>query len=378
MTPPRLLDGGAAIVLDLDERTLRFHAMWLRDNTQDAATRDPATGQRLITVGDLPADTRIESADWRDGRLHLRFAPDGKQADYDPLWLIAHAYDRVALRSPGWTDATVTRWDAAAAGALPVADYQRIRSDSGALRDWLAQVRRYGFARLAGAPTQPGIACTVAALFGYVRETNYGRAFDVRVEAAPTNLAYTDRALQPHTDNPYRDPAPGLQILACLQSDAPGGETILIDGFKLAERLQSEDPHGFDLVTRHCTRFAYAGAEGVRLSAKKPLIELGADGELAAIRFNNRSAAPLVDVPYDAMEDYYAAWRRLADLIEAPELRLRFRLAPGELVLLDNLRVLHGREAFVGSGARWLEGCYADRDGLFSTLAALEEEAVDG
>ena len=37
-------------------------------------------------------------------------------------------------------------------------------------------------------------------------------------------------------------------------------------------------------------------------------------------------------------------------------------------------RVLHGRKAFNagGGGSRWIQGCYADVDGLYSTLASLE------
>ena len=41
---------------------LRFHAIWLRDNALDAATRDPGNGQRLITLADIPADTRLSGA----------------------------------------------------------------------------------------------------------------------------------------------------------------------------------------------------------------------------------------------------------------------------------------------------------------------------
>jgi gamma-butyrobetaine dioxygenase len=36
--------------------------------------------------------------------------------------------------------------------------------------------------------------------------------------------------------------------------------------------------------------------------------------------------------------------------------------------------VLHARKAFSGTGKRWLQGCYADKDGLLSTLVAIEEE----
>jgi gamma-butyrobetaine dioxygenase len=53
-----------------------------------------------------------------------------------------------------------------------------------------------------------------------------------------------------------------------------------------------------------------------------------------------------------------------------------FKLAPGELFIVDNTRVLHARKAFSGTGRRWLQGCYADKDGLLSTLAAIEEEEV--
>ena len=63
----------------------------------------------------------------------------------------------------------------------------------------------------------------VAATFGYVRETNYGRLFDVRVEPDPDNLAFTSREIAPHTDNPYRDPVPTLQLLHCLRDARSDG-----------------------------------------------------------------------------------------------------------------------------------------------------------
>jgi gamma-butyrobetaine dioxygenase len=97
---------------------------------------------------------------------------------------------------------------------------------------------------------------------------------------------------------------------------------------------------------------------------------------LIAVRFNNRSAAAFTDIPYDVMADYYAAYRRMAELVEDPALAVRFRLALGDLFIVDNLRVLHARTAFTGGGQRWLQGCYADRDGLLSTLAALEEDGA--
>ncbi|HMA50275.1 MAG TPA: gamma-butyrobetaine dioxygenase [Magnetospirillaceae bacterium] len=374
MIPFRLIEGGAALELSFGGRPVRFHAIWLRDNARDDRTRSPSNGQRLITLLDIPAETRIADAGWADGRLSLRFEPEGRLIEFEPAWLLAHAYDRPRAAATGWTGPEVTRWDAASAQAVPVGTYQVVRNDKAALRRWLAAVRRYGFARLAGAPAAEGMVAEVAEWFGHVRETNYGRIFDVRAEVDANNLAYTNLGLQAHTDNPYRDPVPGLQILACLQNSVEGGGSVLVDGFEAARLLQAEQPEGFALLAGHCARFDYSGSAGVRLRSKRPLLELGPDGELIAVRFNNRSAAPFVDIPFEAMADYYTAYRRLAELIEDPALGFRFRLEPGELFIVDNMRVLHARDAFIGGGERWLQGCYADKDGLLSRLVALEEE----
>jgi gamma-butyrobetaine dioxygenase len=46
-------------------------------------------------------------------------------------------------------------------------------------------------------------------------------------------------------------------------------------------------------------------------------------------------------------------------------------LSPGDCLIFDNTRVLHARTAFAATGERHLQGCYADLDGLLSTLAVL-------
>ncbi len=368
-----ILDDGRAVALTFTggER-LRFHAIWLRDNASDEATRAPGNGQRLITLGDIPPDTVITAATAVGRHLHLTFQPEGRTIAYDAAWLRAHAYDREPPRAAGWTAAEITTWDARHGADLPMADFAALCRGRSALGDWLRGVRRSGFGRLSGIPRESGAVLGVAALFGFVRETNYGRHFDVRAELNPSNLAYTGRGLQAHTDNPYRDPVPTLQLLHCLETTADGGDSMVVDGFRAAQRLRDESPHGFALLARYCARFDYAGSPDVRLSARRPIIELLPDGELICVRFNNRSTAPIIDVPYADMDAYYAAYRRLGEIVDDPAMAVTFRLTPGDGFMVDNTRVLHGRTAFSGAGARWLQGCYADKDGLLSTLAVLD------
>lgn len=149
---------------------------------------------------------------------------------------------------------------------------------------------------------------------------------------------------------------------------------MVVDGFAAALRLKEENPEWFDVLSRYCARFEYAGEKGVVLRSRRPMIELAPNGELIAIRFNNRSAAAITDVPFEHMATYYEAYRRLGEIIDDPSMEVTFRLEPGECFIVDNTRVLHARKAYSGTGTRWLQGCYADKDGLLSTLAALQAE----
>ena len=91
----------------------------------------------------------------------------------------------------------------------------------------------------------------------------------------------------------------------------------------------------------------------------------------------SRLAAEEIDILVSTVEthqDEIAAYRRFAAIIEDPSMEVTFKLQPGELFIVDNTRVLHARKGFSSSGTRWLQGCYADKDGLLSTLAAIEHE----
>ncbi|MEM9127919.1 MAG: TauD/TfdA family dioxygenase, partial [Pseudomonadota bacterium] len=356
----------SVVTVDLDTGAqARFHAIWLRDNALDPETRSPGNGQRLITINDIPPDLSISDVRIEQGDLHVTFQPEDKTVTFPARWLADHSYDRHPPQNAGWTAPGITTWDAGL--TPPSASWGDVHADPDKKRDWLAAIAEFGFAKLTDGPTQPESLLRVADLFGFVRETNYGPYFEVRTEVNPTNLAYTGLGLQAHTDNPYRDPVPTLQILYCLENSAAGGDSIVVDGFRAAEKLRDRNPEGFDLLAGHPARFEYKGSDGVCLRARRPMIELSPDGALMGIRFNNRSTAPLVDIPFDRMEAYYAAYRQLGEIIDDPAMGVSFKLEPGESFIVDNTRVLHARLGYSGAGSRWLQGCYADKDGLLST-----------
>ncbi|WP_343713379.1 TauD/TfdA family dioxygenase [Inquilinus sp.] len=347
-----------------DGRESPYPAIWLADNRPDR--RDRPDGQRLFDAIDLPDDIAIGSvALGADGAVEIHLTGFDTPARFGAAWLRAYALDPASRaerrRRP-------VLWDSSL--ALPAGDYEAVAGDEAARAKWLRQAWDHGFALLRGVPTEPGMVCKVVELFGFVRETNYGRLFDVVAVDKPQNLAFTAIGLGNHTDNPYRDPVPQLQLLHCLEAAAEGGESVVVDGFAAAERLRREAPDAFALLTRRAVPFRYVEPGRVDLRSRAPLIELDAEGALAAVRYNNRSIAPF-DLDPDEVEAFYDAYRHFGRLLHDPELTVGFRLAPGDLFLVDNQRVLHGRRGF-SAGRRWLQGCYADKDGLTSTLFSLE------
>jgi len=370
----KVIDDGNSIILKrTDGSALRYHSTWLRDNALDPNTRDSKNGQRLITLSDIPINTYIESVTLDDSgkNIFLTFLPEAKKVSFSAEWLEKHAYDSKQNNTKGWISSELKIWGRDIIENIPEIDYKLAKSDKTLLLKWLKSLHRYGFAKVIGGKIESGALIEIANLFGYVRETNYGKWFEVRSEVDAINLAYTNLGLQAHTDNPYRDPVPTIQILYCLENSVSGGDTTVVDGFNVARHLKDKNPNYFDLLTKYCARFEYKGNKDVHLKSRKPMIELSPDGELTAIRFNNRSFAPIIDVPYEDMENYYKAYRAFSEIINDPLFAVNFKLKPGECFIVDNTRVLHARTAYSGTGKRWLQGCYVDKDGLLSSISTI-------
>jgi gamma-butyrobetaine dioxygenase len=341
-----------------DGRAAELHALALRDLCPCAECRQPGSGQRLFETKDVVPGSQVATAALEDGALVVEWR-DGHRSRFDERHL-REANGDDGPRSP-------TPWGAELAASLPVFRYSEVVLSSAALRRWLAAIAEHGFAVLAGAPVEPNTVAGIAELFGHVRTTNYGRVFDVAVRVDPANLADTALALSLHTDNPYRVPTPTVQLLQCLTSSASGGDTVLADGFRAVERL---GPDRVATLARTPIRYGYRD-EVAELAAEVPVIELDARGRPVALSVNNRSKGVPTGAP-EAVAEWYAAYFELLDLLDSPDARVAFRLEPGDVLVFDNLRVLHGRTAFSAAGARRLQGCYADMDGLRSTLAVLE------
>ena len=345
-----------------------YDAIWLWDNAP--MHRDQSNGQRLIDVTDIPEDPLIASAEVQSHHLVVSWAGANSSSHYELIWLRENCYCGLDALRPA---SPVVLWRAADSAWLTRIDADEIWRSEHIRHSWLMAVALQGIAFLRGAPRREGLVLELARLIGFVRETNYGRIFDVRASARPNNLAYSDLALGLHTDNPYRDPVPGLQMLHCLRPSEAGGASLFADGFAVAESLRSDDPVAFSTLSQTPMTFSFSDTTA-QFSARRPLIQLDLQGRIEAIHYNSRSIVPL-RLRSAEMVRFYRAYRAFSRRLHSSEFLFETRLDAGDIVLFDNRRVLHGRTAFNTTGAtRHLQGCYLDRDGMLSTIAILERK----
>jgi gamma-butyrobetaine dioxygenase len=341
-------------------QAVALHPLWLRERLPDAAILDPITGQRLEESAEIPLDLRIIHAEI-DGTIVFS---DGFSTRLPARWL-----EGVLDRAP--TDRR-RLWDGMLSD-LPAGELAALQADPAALAAFLDTLNAHGFAIVRGVPREMDGALAFADLLGPIRLTNWGGIADVKAIANAYDLTMTPRHLEPHTDNPYREPIPGYVLLHCLENDADGGDTTLVDGFHAAELLRQGNPHDFAALAETRVTFRYHD-ETAFLENHGPLIETDGAGAVIRVRYSNRTEM-VARLAVEELDRYYAAraamWRLIAP---ASPLTLRFRLQPGELLMMDNYRVLHGRTGYsLHSGSRHMRQCYLDRDAVGSRRRLLTD-----
>lgn len=342
-----------------------FLNFWLRDNCPQL--RHVTTKHRVAETSEIPRNVKPTSVTLTaEGNVEIVWEHDGHVSTFAGAWLQAHDYGNGARHA----NYQPMLWGPSIGEAMPTASYPALCEDKAVRRSFLEGFVRYGVGILNDVPCVPGTVLEVAGLLGEVRNTSWGLVFDVISMEDANSLAYTNLPLVVHTDEGYRDPAPTVQLQHFLRADAAGGDSTLVDGFAVAEALRVQAPEQFVLLANTVLHFHFADANAEHRAAA-PTIALNPDGSIRAIRYSNHSVEPFL-LPADIMEPFYDAYLAFGRMRESSEFRLDIKMGAGDLYIVDNHRVMHGRTGFSSGGARHLQSCYIERDELASRLTLLQ------
>ncbi|CUH63435.1 Gamma-butyrobetaine dioxygenase [Thalassovita gelatinovora] len=343
-----------------------FPFIWLRDN--DPAGFHPETHERVADLTAVSLDIRVTKVQADGNFLTLWWQDGDTPSRFDLTWLRGHLPGRRA-HDPARTGFAPWRADLGR-DRVPRIQADEILLSDAALQDWLIQTQRHGLSVVAGLRADPEAGMEIARRIGFLRETNFGITFEVKSKPNPNNLAYTPIALPLHTDLTNQELPPGFQFLHCLANEATGGGSLFCDGYAVAEDLRQSDPEAFEMLSTVSIPFRFHDAV-TDIRNRKKVINLDEDGQVIEICFNAH-LADFFDLAPDLMTPYYRAYRQVMQMTRDPSYLVRFKLTGGEMVVFDNRRVLHGRDAFdPQTGFRHLRGCYVDRGEFESRIRVL-------
>ncbi len=361
----KLVDGEVEVTWKGKVSSSRFSPFWLRDHCHAKHSLHPDTLQRQVNTFTIPTDIQPGQVEIVDGgrALHIVWKHDGVRSEFpaDFLWQIAQTEGREVAPKR-------RLWDRASMGEkFPTMPFEQIMSEDAGLLRWLGMVEEYGFALASGLPATVEATEQLAKRVGYVRSTIFGGMWDFTANLAFKDTAYTPVAIGPHTDGTYSLDSPGFQMFHCLQFDGVGGESTLVDGFRVADQIKRTDPISFEVLTQVKVPAQYLG-DGVHLRAEHPIIAVDHNGDYQQVAYNNYDRAPF-RLPTPRMNAFYKALKLWDSLVNDPAYEIEFRLAPGTALLFDNWRTLHGRRAY--HGFRRLCGAYLNKEDFDSKLRVL-------
>jgi trimethyllysine dioxygenase len=349
---------------------LTLSLFWLRDHDPSEDALHPETQQRLIDTFRIPKDISAQGIAVIEGgrALQVQWSPDGRVSRFEAQFLASLRADPEALpvvRSP---------WNAESIAAQPPqVGYAELMSQDTTLKSMLENIECYGFCMVEGVPVTPQATCAVAERVAYIRTTIFGGYYDFTANMEHKDTAYTSMAIGPHTDGTYSLDAPGYQMFHCLAADCSGGDNLLIDGFKIGEIMRREHAEDYAVLSSVEIPGRYLDhARGIQLMARRPLFRHKPSGELVQVSYNNHDRAPFA-LAVEQHRRFYRALATFAGLCADARLHYRRRLLPGSVLLFDNWRLLHARDAYVGY--RRLAGAYLNKEDVESRLRVLRIRA---
>ena len=335
-----------------------FLNIWLRDHAQDDNSWDKRSHQRKIFTAKLDTNLHIKKAEVKDNgnSIDIFWSDLNKSINYTADFFLNNLtksnnkYPNLKIWSNKDLDQNI------------YTDFNEAISEDG-YKLFLKKLYEYGFTVIQNCKTEMSSVEKIAKKIGYVRESIFGGLWSFESNEDKADSAYTQEELRPHTDSTYSNDAPGLQLLLCCHYKASGGESIMVDGFKIAEKIKNEKKEIYDLLTQIEVTGQYIG-DGVFLKAKRPIFRVNSDNELIQVSFNNYDRAPF-KFSEDKTKKFYEAIKEFDLIANNKEYQWRHVLKPGELLIFNNWRILHGRGSF--SGERKMSGCYINKEDFDSS-----------
>ena len=341
----------------IEDRKFDLPFLWLRDNCQCDECRITETQEKQFLLHTVPIDISPDKVDM-DGDMLLIKWPDGHDSIIPTSKILecgAPRYPDYKFWSKKFTPNRFTWKDF----------LDDVSTSIEALKDLVS----YGVIILKEAPKELNSLEMLSKRLGPIHETLFERIHNVSITGHVYNVAHTSKGLPPHNDFASYKSQPSIQALHMLENECEGGESIIVDGWRLLEDLRYDRPDFFKTLQDFDVPFREFDEENETF-AEAPIIKCSNDGSIESFRYSNQ-LMQMIDPTKHGVKDFYMAYHELTTRIHNPKYRSTFRLNGGEVLIVASHRVLHAREPFTPNGKRHLQDAYFVYDNVANNLVLL-------
>ena len=368
------LNGNRISVRWPDNSEASFPQQWLRDHCRCPECYNFDTNQRQVDTYHCVKEIAY-SVSVRSSKLEVEF-PTHK-VSFSLPWLKSH---QLPHKSPApcfpyqdvgfppkkklWTNDSLE---------LPRVAYKDYINELEAEKEALRGFDHYGILLVTGTPSKDMSATEAfgVKLGHFILPTMYGTMWSTQAsqqKKSTQDTAYGSDTLEVHTDCTYLRETPGVQIFNCAIAAELGGENRFVDGFQLVKSLSME------AIAFFATQAVPFGCndDGFDLRTDACMIQGHGQGDVFIVnhfRHNDYDRRVLQNWDAEAVEAFYEYHAELTSLIRKPQAEMSLLLDQGDMIVVDNQRVMHGRYGF--QGTRALVGCYLNKDCVESRIRTL-------
>ncbi|TWU73474.1 hypothetical protein ED733_005211 [Metarhizium rileyi] len=363
-----------------------FRPAALRDSCGCRACKDPSSGQKSFASTEIPTRVGISSVRATESGLAIRFLNDIPRFSNHEMTLPWHQL--ASSTGPPSSQAAAKRsilgrtgvkyWDAATlAKHVRKMDYDDFMQGGTSFWEVMIDLCRLGIVYLKNVPRDEASVVNITTRIANIRETFYGRTFDVRAKARAENVAYTSGYLGLHQDLCYLEPPPMIQVLHCMDNSCSGGASLFSDGERAGRLLWPFISAGrMSSLADHKVPYQY-DKHGYLYHADRPVVDVDAAGRFAGVFWSPPFQGNYMDKDTD-ISTWIQEARLFESLVNDAAAIHSHKLEQGECVLFDNLRTMHGRTAFDNTlGERWLRGAYIAAEDFLSRAAHIPADQAE-
>jgi gamma-butyrobetaine dioxygenase len=339
---------------------------WLRDACPCNKCVDPDSGQKTFSTTEVRDHPRWKSATHGDdGSLTVVWAKDRLSGGEDhtsvyPASVLPSFHNKEMMRRALWDRQEFE--DGVERCRISYKDWM-----AGGKEFWdgMAQLATRGLVFVYDVPQSETSVERIGEQIGSLQETFYGRTWDVVSKPKAENVAYTNQFLGLHQDLLYYPDTPRIQLLHCLDNDCDGGESLFSDGVYAGTSLLTNQEGSRSRSNSRSLR-----CDKVRYGYNKNGNVYSREHSLLKVEFARRDVpvvesvwwSPPFQIPFpesQSLRMWNHGARLFKTMVEDETSVFEYKMRPGECVIFDNWRVLHGRRQFnTSSGKRWLKGTY--------------------